>query len=153
MRGFVGILVVLLVALAAGAIGFQAGVVANLGANGGTAVPAYAWWGFPHVGGFLFGILFLFLFIGLISFAFRGPRHGSWGRGYRRGRWGYGPMWGPVGDPSDPRSQWIVDAHRRLHEEEARRATDAAPASGSPGASGSQPGGSGTIPPAPPAAG
>jgi hypothetical protein len=150
MRGFVGILVVLLVALAAGAIGFQAGVATNVGANVGTAVPAYAWWGFPHIGGFLFGFLFLFLFIGLIVFAFRGPRGGPWGRGYRRGGRGYGPMGGPVGDPSDPRQQWMADAHRRLHEEEARRTSDAP--SAAPGSAGSATVGTGDIPPAPPTA-
>ncbi len=115
MRGFFVILLLALVAVFAGAAGFQAGVMANVGT---ATVPGYVWlWGFPHVGGFLFGFLFLFLLIGLFAFAVGGRRRGPWGRGYGRG-WGYGPM-----DASDPRRQWIADAHRRLHEEEARRTT------------------------------
>ena len=31
-----------------------------------------------------------------------------------------GPGYGPTGDPNDPRRQWVADAHRRLHEEDAR---------------------------------
>jgi hypothetical protein len=145
MRGFVGILVVLLVALVSGAIGFQAGVAANIGTTAGATVPAYAlWWGFPHVGGFLFGFLFLFLFIGLIAFAFGGRRRGPWGRGYRD--W-YG-AWGDPMDPSDPRRQWIADAHRRLHQQDQQPGTPGAP----PSAVGSPSRGRDGIPPTPPAA-
>ncbi len=142
MRGFLGILAVLFVALIGGAIGFQAGVVTNVGAGAATAAPPgwVWWWGFPHFGGFLFGLLFLFLIIGLLSFAFGGRRRGPWARrAYRRG-WGYDPM----DDPFDSRRQWMADAHRRLHEEEAHRA--AQPGQGSNG-------GSNQAPPAPPAAG
>ncbi len=129
MRGFLGVLVVLLVALVAGVAGFQAGVMSNISAAAGSAVgPGYSWmWGFPHVGGFLFGLLFLLLLIGLFSFAF-GGRRARWDRGWRHGVWGYGPM----GDPTDPRRQWIEDAHRQLHEEEARRANATTPVPDAP---------------------
>lgn len=117
MRGFLGILGVLLVALVAGAFGFWAGIAASAGsvAANGAAVPAYYWWGGPHIGGLLFGFLFLFLVIGLIAFAFGGRRRGPWGHGWYRGGWGNDPL----GDPSDPRRQWIAEAHRRLHEADA----------------------------------
>ena len=133
MRGFLGILGVLFVALFAGAIGFWAGVASGAGSAvvaGGATVPAFVWWGGPHIGGLVFGFLFLFLFVGLIAFAFGGHRRGPWGRGWHRG-WGYDPM----GDPSDPRRQWIAEAHRRLHEEDARHG-DRTGSSGRPGTSG-----------------
>ena len=120
MRAFLVLLFTGLVAITAGVLGFQAGVLSSIGASG-TGVVYVA--GFPPIGGFL---LFM-LFAGLILFAIGG----------RRRRWaGHGPMggFGPMGDhgPSsgghgptgdgDPRRQWIVDAHRRLHEDEAARA-------------------------------
>ena len=94
----------------AASIGFQLGITSNIGAAGGTVV-----WhaGFPFFGWFFFPFLFFFLFIGLLAFAFGGRRRG-WGGGPGWGN-GYGPM-----SSDDPRRQWIADAHRRLHEEEAR---------------------------------
>jgi hypothetical protein len=142
MRGFLGILGVLLIAMFAGAIGFWAGVGAGAGNAVVTAgtVPAYVWWGGPHLGGLLFGFLFLFLIIGLIAFAFGGRRRGPWGRGWQRGGWGPDPM----GDPSDPRRQWIAEAHRRLHEEDERRAAQPRGSAGAAG--GTDP--AGDVPPA-----
>jgi hypothetical protein len=152
MRGFLGVLGVLFVGLLAGAIGFWAGVASGAGTvvAGSAAAPAYIWWGGPHLGGLVFGFLFLFLFIGLIAFAFGGRRRGPWGRGWYRGGWGYDPM----ANPSDPRHQWIADAHRRLHEEDARRAGQANGAGRANGAgqatNPAQPGSD--LPPTPPSA-
>ena len=109
MRGLLGVLFTGVVALTAGAIGFQAGIASNIGAAGGAV---YLGGGIPGLG-FLF---FLFL-IGFLLFAFAG----------RRRAWGHGPMggpghWGghgPWGADGDPRRAWVAEAHRRLHEEEA----------------------------------
>ncbi len=94
-------------AVTLGVSAYNAGVTAGLAQTGqvvvtdggyvapGAAYVGYGWgWGWGHgfgFFGFLGGLLFLFLFIGLIRAAFGGPRHG-WGQGYgpRRGGWGYG---------------------------------------------------------------
>jgi hypothetical protein len=112
MRGLFTLLIATIAALVGGVIGFQLGITSNIGAAGGTVV-----WhaGFPFFG-FFFPFLFFFLFIGLLAFAFGGRRRG-WGGGPG---WGHGYGNGPTGDPNDPRRQWIADAHRRLHEEDAR---------------------------------
>jgi len=114
MRGLFTLLIATVAALVGGVIGFQLGITSNIGAAGGTVV-----WhaGFPFFG-FIFPFLFFFLFIGLLAFAFGGRRRG-WGGGPGWG--GYGPGSGPMSS-DDPRRQWIADAHRRLHEEEARAA-------------------------------
>jgi hypothetical protein len=112
MRGYLTVLALAIVAVGAGLLGFQAGVLSNIGASGGSVV----WYaGGPGFGGFLL----FFLFIALLLFAFGGRRRGPWGG---PGRWGpgYGPMSG-----GDPRREWIADAHRRLHEEEAQNAFQA----------------------------
>ena len=120
MRGFLAILFLVLVALAAGAIGYQAGIASSVpvatagGASvvyvGGWAHPAF----FPFFPFFLF-VPFAFLFLlGLMAFAFGGRRRHWTGRG----SWTDGP--GPTGG-GDPRREWIAEAHRRLHEEEAAR--------------------------------
>ena len=113
MRGLFTLLIATIAALVGGVIGFQLGITSNIGAAGGTVV-----WhaGFPFFGWFFFP-LFFFLFIGLLAFAFGGRRRG-WGGGPGWGN-GYGPGSGPM-STDDPRRQWIADAHRRLHEEEAR---------------------------------
>jgi len=116
MRGLFTLLIATIAALVGGVIGFQLGVTSNIGAAGGTVV-----WhaGFPFFG-FIFPFLFFFLFIGLLAFAFGGRRRG----------WGGGPGWGPGAYPmssDDPRRQWIADAHRRLHEDEARTGTSSTP--------------------------
>jgi hypothetical protein len=134
MRAILVILFTGLVALAAGIAGFQAGVVSSVAAGTG-GVPAIVYLG----GGFHFGgFLFFLLFAGLILFAIGGRRR----RWAGHGPGGFGPMGrgprsgghGPTGD-GDPRREWIAEAHRRLHEEEAGRATrpDAGAAAGTTG--------------------
>jgi hypothetical protein len=127
MRGFLGILFFGIVALVAGTLGFQAGVASSVSAGtGGVPAVVYLGGGF-NFGGLLFFLFFLF-FIGMLASAFGGRRrhwagHGPMGRGPWMG--GHGPM----GD-GDPRRQWIADAHRHLHEEEAARSAGASPGSG-----------------------
>lgn len=114
MRGLIGVLFTGVVALVAGAIGFQAGIASNIGAAGGAV---YLGGGIPGL-----GFLFFLFCIGFLLFAIGG----------RRRAWAHGPMGGPgrwAGHGSfedgDPRRQWVADAHRRLHEEEATAATAA----------------------------
>ncbi|HEY3336427.1 MAG TPA: hypothetical protein VGK16_14435 [Candidatus Limnocylindrales bacterium] len=113
MRALFGVIVLGLTALAAGIVGFQAGIASNIGAAGGAV---YLGGGFPGLGFLLF-----FLFFGFLFFAFAGRRRGPWGMHGGHGRMGSGPWGGGMGS-GDPRRQWIADAHRRLHEEEARAA-------------------------------
>ena len=117
MRGLIGVLFTGVVALVAGAIGFQAGIASNIGAAGGAV---YLGGGIPGL-----GFLFFLFFIGFLLFAIGG----------RRRAWAHGPMggpgrWGGHGsfDEGDPRRQWVADAHRRLHEEEAAAAGTTGPA-------------------------
>ena len=117
MRGLIGVLFTGIVALVAGAIGFQAGIASNLGAAGGAV---YLGGGIPGL-----GFLFFLFFIGFVLFAIAG----------RRRAWAHDPMGGPgrwAGHGSfedgDPRRQWVADAHRRLHEEEAAAAGTTGPA-------------------------
>ena len=114
MRALFAVILFGLTALLAGLVGFQAGMASNVGARRRTAV--YVGWGFPF--GFLFFPFFFLLFFGFLAFAFGGRRRGPWGPGYGPGRWG---PWDAT-DSGDPRRQWVADAHRRLHEEEARNA-------------------------------
>jgi hypothetical protein len=134
MRGLLGVLLVGVTALIAGAIGYQVGVssaVASTAAAGGTVVYHAAWgFGFPFFGFLLFPF-FLFLLFGLFAFAFGGRRR--WGGGPGGPGWGYGHGYTP--GPDDPRYRWVADAHRRLHEDEAAGRTP------------------GSTPPAPPAGG
>jgi hypothetical protein len=71
-------------------------------------------------------------FFGFLAFAF-GPR-----RRFGRGAWGpdaygHGPMgFGPMGGGWDSRRHWVAEAHRRLHEEEARNASAASPTGTTP---------------------
>ena len=121
MRALFGVILVGFTALIAGAIGYQAGIsstVATAAATSGTVVYHAGWgFGFPWFGFLLFPFCF-FLFFGFMALLFGGRRRG-WGPGYGSGRWG-GP-WDAT-DSGDPRRQWVADAHRRLHEEEARNA-------------------------------
>jgi hypothetical protein len=123
MRALLGVIVLGLTALTAGFIGFQAGIASNIGAAGGAVYlgGGVPWFGFPW-----FGFLFFFLFLGFLFFAFAGRRRGPWGPYGGPGR-GYGP-WGGDMSQGDPRRHWIADAHRRLHEEEARNASAQPPA-------------------------
>ena len=104
--GFLGILLLVLVAAVAGGIGYQAGLASTAAASGATVVVTG---GFPG-----FGTLFFLLFLGFLVFAFAGRRRGSWGPGH--GPWS---RHGGRGGADDPRRQWVADMHRRLHEEEA----------------------------------
>lgn len=116
MRALFGILILVFTAVAAGVAGFQAGVASNVAAAGGVV---WLGGGFPGL-----GFLFFLLFIGFLFFAFAGRRG--------RGPWGMHPgsrYWAAPGE-GDPRRQWIAEAHRRLHEEEAREAS--APSGGTP---------------------
>jgi hypothetical protein len=121
--------VLLVVVLIAGAIGigvmaYDAGVTAGLAQNGEVVVsPGYpvgpyaGWgWGFGHgfgFFGFLGGLVFLFLLIGLFRAAFGGPRRG-WGPGYGRG-W-YGGGWrDEQGRTWEDRARETHDAWHRDH--------------------------------------
>ena len=132
MRGFLAFLFLGLVALGAGSMGYNIGVSqAATAAAGGTVAVAGGW---HLLGGllllpfalFLFP-LFLFTFFGFLAFAF-GPRRrfgrGPWRHdqsfGSMSGTGGFGPM---SGHGFDARRQWVADAHRRMHEEEARTAS------------------------------
>ena len=124
MRGFLAFLFLGLVALAAGAVGYQAGLsaaVTTTAATGGATVVYAGGW---HLGGlfllpfaFLLFLLFLFTFFGFLAFVF-GPRRHYAGYGPTGMHGGHGPMGG-----HDARRQWMADAHRRLHEEEAAAGT------------------------------
>jgi hypothetical protein len=106
MRGLFGVLLLVFTALVAGIAGFQAGVASNVAAAGGVV---WLGGGIPGL-----GFLFFLLFIGFVFFAFGGRR--------RAGPWGMHPgygRWGDMGD-GDPRSAWIAEQHRRLHEADAR---------------------------------
>lgn len=123
MRGLIGVLFTGVVALVAGAIGFQAGVASNIGAAGGAV---YLGGGIPGL-----GFLFFLFFVGFVLFAIGGRRH-AWARGPMGGpgHWGGHGSWGTDGDP---RRQWVADAHRRLHEEEAAGTIATAGTTGSTG--------------------
>ncbi|HYO43246.1 MAG TPA: hypothetical protein VES19_08625 [Candidatus Limnocylindrales bacterium] len=110
MRGLLGVLFTGVVALTAGAIGFQAGIASNIGAAGGAV---YLGGGIPGL-----GFLVFLLFVGFLLFAIGGGRR-AWARGPMGGPGHWGGH-GPWGTDGDPRRAWVADAHRRLHEEEAR---------------------------------
>ena len=122
MRGLIGVLFTGVVAVVAGAIGFQAGIASNIGAAGGAV---YLGGGIPGL-----GFLFFLFFVGFVLFAIGGRRR-AWARGPMGGpgHWGGNGAWGTDGDP---RRAWVADAHRRLHEEEAA----AAMAGGNPATTG-----------------
>jgi hypothetical protein len=121
-NGFLGILFLVLVAVVAGLVGYQAGLTSSAAAAGATVVVTG---GFPGL-----GFLFVLLFFGFLFFAFAGRRHGTWGPGQGHGPWagrmGPGTPGGPAGsfgpDASDPRRQWIAEVHRSLHADEAATA-------------------------------
>ncbi len=117
--------VFLVIFLVAGAVGlgvtaYNAGVTQGLAQSGAVAVapiavaPYAGWgWGFgPGFGffGFLGGLLFLFLLIGLIRAAF-GPRRG-WGGGHGHG---WGPARYPGGWTDDQGRTW-EDRAREVHD-------------------------------------
>ena len=122
MRGLFALLAAGGIALVAGLIGYQVGLAQTVAATTGSVVWMGGFgWGFPF-----FGFIFFFLFIGFLAFAFGGARRRGWGPG------SYGPGHGSYGGPGawsgdDSRRQWIADAHRRLHEEEAKAAATTTP--------------------------
>ena len=126
MRALLGVLLVTVTALVAGAIGYQVGVssaVAQAATTTGTVVYHAGWgFGFPWFG-FLFFPFFLFLCFGLFAFAFGGRRRCGGGPGWGGG---YGAN-GYPGNLDDPRYRWVADAHRKLHEDEAAGRTPPAP--------------------------
>ena len=145
MRAALALLITGGVALAAGFLGFQAGVVSNIGAAGGTVVMG---------GGFhFFG---LFLFLGFLFFSFmalaaiiggRRHRHGPWGMRHGMsggfGPGGMGPGGPSAGDPfapqghwADTRRAWVAEVHRSLHEEEAKTSSPAGSGTGHVGRQG-----------------
>ena len=128
MRVFIGIIILGLTALVGGMIGFQAGIASNIGTAGGAV---YLGGGFPFLG-FLFPLFFLF-FIGAMFLAFAGRRRRPWGMHPGHGRWS-------AMSDGDPRRQWIADAHRRLHEEEAHGSATGATGAGTSGTPGTNPG-------------
>lgn len=139
MRGFFAFLFLGLVALGAGAVGYNIGVsqavTTTAAATGATVVYAGGW----HWGGLLFLPfafflipLFFITFFGFLGFVFGPRRH--WGRRWdgEHGPSSFGPMGGGFGHGHgwDARRDWIAEQHRRMHEDEAR-----AKASGSTGTS------------------
>jgi len=161
--GLVGLLFLVLFALLVGGIGYAIGTSTTATAVAvapapGVIYPVYAHWGFGLW--FPFGILFFFLFIGLLFAAFR-PRRWNNGNGGPGGPGWYGPRggWGsdasaPV-DPNDPRVQnWVSTSvppamqaafeswHRQQHQGQA-----AGPATSAPGATPPPPAGPASQPP------
>ena len=109
-------LLILLVAVMVGFVGYQIGITQNVVALPAASGAPVAYYGYPyHWGfgfgffGFLFPLFFLFLFFGLLRAAFGG------GRGWGRHSYGYGR--GPWGDEARSR---IEDLHRELHGEKPR---------------------------------
>jgi len=114
--GWFTALAVLLVALAAGAVGYNMGLGANIAASGVPVVPAYGYgmgwgFGFGHIFGFVFFLIILFVIFGAIRRAAWGGHHG-YGPGMGRG-WGYGPGGWKHGSAGDEFERW----HRRSHGE------------------------------------
>ena len=97
----------LFAALLVGLVGYQIGVMQNVAAIAPAAAAPVAYYPYPywHLGlgffGFLFPLLFFFLFIGLLRAAFGGGR--GWGGHGMRG-------W-------DDRRARLAELHRELHEE------------------------------------
>jgi hypothetical protein len=116
-------------AVTLGVSAYNAGVTAGLAQTGQVVVTngGYLAPGAPYVGygwgfgwghgfgffGFLGGLLFLFLLIGLIRAAFGGPRRG-WGPGY-----GHRHGWGPGG--WEDRAREAHDAWHREHPDDPNR--------------------------------
>ncbi len=108
MRGLIGVLVAVLVGSAIAIPAYYAGL-AQGGVPAGAAVPPAYYYGGWHFGffGFIFPILFFFLFIGLIRGLF------GWGHGWRS----HHNEWYGGGYPAP-----LEELHRRMHEEQAKPA-------------------------------
>jgi hypothetical protein len=111
---------ILVLAAVVGLVGYQIGITQNIAAQlpaaSGAPVVPVGYYGYPfHWGfgfgfgifGFLFWILAIFLFFGLLRAAFGGGR--GWGH-----RYGYGPMRGPWSDEARARME---ELHKELHGE------------------------------------
>jgi hypothetical protein len=113
--GFIGVIVVLLIAAVAGVIGYNLGVGSGAATTDGATHVVYGPWGWGFGGfGLIFGILFFVLIFSLI-------RRAVWGGGLR-GWYGRGG-WGHYGDPGHthgmpPQAEpMLEDWHRRAHGE------------------------------------
>lgn len=87
--GFFGALLILVIAVVAGMIGYNMGIGANVAAQGVPVVYHHGW----GLGSLLLGVLFLFLIFGAIKrMAWGGHRAygpgGPWRHGYGRHGWG-----------------------------------------------------------------
>jgi hypothetical protein len=104
MRGIVGIIVTLAIALFIGVGAYELGLQQGLGTTGTAVAPAvyYHPWFFGGFG-FLFPLLFLFFIFALMRAAF-----GGWGRRY--GGWGGYGHYGPG-------RERLEEIHRELHGE------------------------------------
>jgi hypothetical protein len=116
MRAILGFFFFGLVALAAGTLGFQAGVASAVA--GGTGHPGALLFlmGGPH-----FGSLFFLFFLFAIAIAIGGAR-----RRHRMHAWADGPMgghgpWGNRFAEGDPRRSWMTEMHRQMHEADAAK--------------------------------
>lgn len=119
--GFIGAVVVVLIAIVAGVVGYSLGVGANVAAVGAPVVyPLYGWhFGFPFFG-LIFGLLFLFLIFGVVRriawgrHAYGPGGHGMHGYGMRgpgQGGWSQDKPMPPFAD--EMLQRW----HRQAHEE------------------------------------
>jgi hypothetical protein len=128
MRAALALLVTGGIAVAAGVLGFQAGVASNIGAAGGSVVLG----GFSFVGPLLFMGFLFFSFLALAAiFSGRRHRHGAWGH-HAMGPGGFGPGGPGGGQSGDPRRAWVAEIHRSLHEEDAQAAGPTGPTSTGP---------------------
>ena len=124
--GLFAVLTLAAVSVVSGLIGYNAGLTSTAVAAGATVVVTG---GFPGFGTLLF--LFFLFFMTSMAFGFSRRKrawmaghdgqhgHGPWGAG-RPGGSGFGPGCGPMGNPADPRRQWVAEMHRRLHEDEVK---------------------------------
>jgi hypothetical protein len=119
--GLIGVVVAALVALAAGVIGYNIGVGANVAANGTAVVRPYWGFGFFHP---FFGLLFAILFFVLI---FALIRRAAWGG---RG-WGGHGWYGPGGPNGQTREEMLERWHRQAHGEQDNAAASRGQGSGS----------------------
>jgi hypothetical protein len=107
--GLIGVVVAALVALAAGVIGYNLGLGANVAASGTTVT--YPYWGFGFgfhpLFGLLFGILFFILIFALIRRAVWGSHGHAYGPGWGRRGW-YGP-------DGQGREEMLERWHRQAH--------------------------------------
>ncbi len=134
--GLFAVLILAAVSVVSGLIGYNAGLTSTAVAAGTTVVVTG---GFPGFGTLFF--LFFLFFMTSMAFGFSRRKrawmaghegrhgHGPWGAGGP----GFGPGFGPMGNPGDPRRQWVAEMHRRLHEEEAKGGSGNPAGPGAPG--------------------